>query len=451
MTLNVRLTMWITMIFIVALLVDGVMGMQRARLAIAAETQSTAHLTARLLELALTSRLSNTTGTLLQDLQAGLDGLMATRHLRITLLQEGRPWRAATTPRAGALRLPPAWFVHLVSPAGNPYRTVLNVPGFANTQIEIVSDPAAEIAEAWDDYRTSLMVLLTFFAIANALAFVVIRGALAPVQSILAALNTIKQGDYGIRLPGFRLPEFRAIAERFNDMASVLRKSREENRALAQHSLAIQEQERRHLARELHDDMGQSVSAIKALAVAITERSSDTQIAFSARTIADVATEIYNVVKGMMRTLRPAALDELGLSNALQEMIDDWNSRYAPVQCTLDYGAGDAVLSEDISIGLFRLVQECLTNVAKHARATHVTVRLKSSATGNGRGQCVHLTVVDDGVGMPPTSEQGFGILGMRERVAALLGRFSISSPPAGGVIIEVTIPLDQPDAAADP
>ena len=135
------------------------------------------------------------------------------------------------------------------------------------------ADPGDEIAESWDDARPLLLLVLGVSIIANGLLYVVIGRWLRPVERIVAAMDGIEQGDYRARLPAFELPELANVASKFNHMAEVLERSREQNRHLAQQTLAIQEGERRALAHELHDELGQSISAINAVAVSIAQAS----------------------------------------------------------------------------------------------------------------------------------------------------------------------------------
>jgi signal transduction histidine kinase len=177
----------------------------------------------------------------------------------------------------------------------------------------------------------------------------------------------------------------------------------------------------------------------------------DDQVRASARTIAEVSSHVYEVVRGMMRRLRPAILDELGLVPALEDMVDDWNShhgdQFCSLSCDANLGAPPA-----LQISIYRIVQECLTNVAKHARASKVEVSLQHARTADGSG-CLDLRVCDDGRGyaaeVPPP---GLGWRGIRERVDAVRGALEISGAPGKGVTVHVRMPLaaveEQPWAA---
>jgi two-component system sensor histidine kinase TtrS len=230
-----------------------------------------------------------------------------------------------------------------------------------------------------------------------------------------------------------------------------------ENRVLIQRSLAIQEGERRHLARELHDELGQCITAIQADAKIISERAPacDSHIATSATAIERVASHIYEVVHSMMQRLRPGMLDDLGLVDTLKEEVEAWRGRQPDTVYELAVDGELSDLGEEINITLYRIVQECLTNIAKYARAHHVMIGLAVAdtmpdAANDGQGHGVRLVIQDDGVGMDTAKRgTGLGLIGMRERVEGLNGRLSLRSQLGEGVEITVYLPLTPAESGA--
>lgn len=216
----------------------------------------------------------------------------------------------------------------------------------------------------------------------------------------------------------------------------------EENRMLSQRSMQVQEEERRNLARELHDELGQSINAIKVDAVNIRDHSQAMpDIHTSAVAIIEVSNQVYDVVRSLMQRLRPVALDDLGLRSAVQYGVDQWQRRHAAVRCKFETQGELDGLSEKVNITLYRLVQECLTNVAKHANAGCVMISLKRD------GDQVRFDFEDDGRGFNPSGrKQGLGLIGLRERVESLSGRFELASAPGQGVHIKAVIPAGEED-----
>jgi PAS domain S-box-containing protein len=220
----------------------------------------------------------------------------------------------------------------------------------------------------------------------------------------------------------------------------------EENRKLTQIIQGHVEEERRSLARELHDELGQYVTAIKTIGASIANRTgSAPEVQTGAQTIVSVAARIYDAMHGIISRLRPSALDNLGLTETLQDSIAAWQSRHPELKFKLDFSGRLDDLGETINITVYRIVQECLTNVVRHAQATNVEIAVKRQLAAAGACEMLRLAVCDDGKGTPEEAVQDghFGLLGMRERVQALNGSFSIDSAPDRGFCINVTLPLE--------
>ncbi|GAV20551.1 two-component system, NarL family, sensor histidine kinase LiaS [Mariprofundus micogutta] len=210
-------------------------------------------------------------------------------------------------------------------------------------------------------------------------------------------------------------------------------------RSLLRQQLNLQELERRSLARALHDDMGQSLTSIQAYAAAIgkslTEKSSET-VGVNVQRIRDITTHIQKSVRSQLHDLRPASLDRLGLSAAVQDMLEEFSQRES-ITCEFVCESALPRLSDGQNIHLYRIVQEALTNIAKYAQAQHVKVCMNPS---EGR---LNLLVSDDGCGMATIEESGLGLLGMRERTELLNGEINITSALKKGVSISVKVPLE--------
>jgi PAS domain S-box-containing protein len=219
-----------------------------------------------------------------------------------------------------------------------------------------------------------------------------------------------------------------------------------QNRLLTQRLFSLQEAERRHLARELHDELGQWLTAIQAEAGAICSSSGaerEPEIYANAQAIGKSATEVQSVIRRILRRLRPVLLDQLGLADSLQELAIQWRQHHPKIVCDLELEGDLAGLPESLNITLYRIVQEALTNIANHAQASHVKVRLRREPGAASAPEHLLLTVQDDGKGMDPKLPvKGLGMLGMRERVIASGGEFLSHSALGQGVCIEIRLPL---------
>ena len=221
------------------------------------------------------------------------------------------------------------------------------------------------------------------------------------------------------------------------------------NRRLARENARIQEDERRNLARELHDHFGQYLNAIKVDAVTIREAGNDADAARDgAVSIIGIADHVQSVMRETIARLRPAGLDELGLTAALEHCIDGWRKRLPAITFEFTPSNLDARWDESINITLYRVVQEALTNVAKHADATRVEIRLEALPAGGATGS-IKLVVRNDGGGRDAaTGGSGLGIVGMRERIESLGGRLDAAVEPGGGFRLSALLPAHSRDEA---
>jgi two-component system, NarL family, sensor histidine kinase UhpB len=220
-----------------------------------------------------------------------------------------------------------------------------------------------------------------------------------------------------------------------------------ETRLLTHHMAEAQEVERRHLARELHDELGQCLTAIKTDAVLIRNRSETTEpkVYRSAQAIIDVASHIYDVVHNMITRLRPSPLDDLGLIATLQECISAWRKRQPNISFILNVSGQLDNLNEMLNMTVFRVVQESITNAVRHADASEMIITVNNEFDDKLQQNQLIIDISDNGKGMNIQdfhSDVDFGLLGMRERAHSLGGTFKLESSLGMGLKIHVAIPL---------
>lgn len=224
---------------------------------------------------------------------------------------------------------------------------------------------------------------------------------------------------------------------------SELRQQVKENRQLTQKILEVQESERRNIARELHDEMGQSLTAIRTdarLLQQYTKGDSGSLVHRSAVAIDTTAQRIYSVTYALMRSLRPSALDDLGLVDALHQCIDSLHLEAQGMRLHLQLSGALNELPEQVCIQCFRIVQEALNNCVKHAQADNLWLSVHLGSADSDR---LLIRIEDDGIGFESGDQKGgFGLIGMRERALALDGCFDLSSAPGQGSRIQVELPV---------
>jgi signal transduction histidine kinase len=215
-----------------------------------------------------------------------------------------------------------------------------------------------------------------------------------------------------------------------------------ENRRLAAEHVRALETERKHLARELHDELSQYSNAIKLDATALRASAGSNGAAQAAERILKVVDHMHAVTGNIIRRLRPAGLDELGLVAALENCVDQWRGRMPDTRLQLSVAGNFDDMGELAKLTVYRLVQEGLTNSSRHAQARNIDITLyRETASGDQ----ILLTISDDGRGVELVSvDNGFGLSGMRERVELLGGSFQTQSQPGSGFTIEVALPFQK-------
>ncbi len=412
------------------MLLGGSIAIWQARNAVNKEVNSSVQLAVKLISFGFSQSLQT------PDWLPQLNALEEIRHLTVQLQQpSGQIISLPHLSHASTQeKKPPQWFVNLVQ--GSPLKTQHTLTLMDGKQLTLIiqANPLDEIAEVWREniaFFSSFfsLMLLSFFAVN-----LVFNKTLNSITIIVNALKVMETGQYQQKLPKFSIAEYDNIAKAINQLADKLNAVKRENRALTQHTLEIQEDGRRRLAQELHDELGQSLTAIKVMAVAATR----TQAAIQQSTDAIIGTcdHLISVVRSMMHQLHPLVLTELGLKATLEDLINHWSTRHPALKISLDCSHEVDKLEEKIAIQVFRVIQECLTNTVRHAKASHAHIHLAIGQNG------LQLTVSDNGQGCANSEKSGFGLLGMKERINSLGGIMNIESQAQQGMSILASIPL---------
>jgi two-component system sensor histidine kinase UhpB len=338
--------------------------------------------------------------------------------------------------------IPPEIFVTI-------YRRFLN-PGFEITRpiafngrvygsLTVTPNAEMAIAQAWDNIRSLLRLSAITVSAVCLLVYLSISRALRPAQIIVAGLETMEKGDLACRLPTFELIEWQRTATAINRLAATQQHLLAERQKLTMKLMNVQEEERRYLARELHDEFGQCLAAINAVAASIAQTAEQQCPALvnDAAHISRISQHMMANVRDLLRRLRPAELDELGLAAGLNSLVSGWNAA-GKIRYQLSIVGDCALLPEPLGVSLFRITQECLTNIAKHSAATNAKVMLVIA------NNALTLTVEDNGLttALPCADGPGIGLPGIRERVTALNGQLALTIAEPHGLIVEARLPI---------
>jgi len=357
---------------------------------------------------------------------------------------------------------PPTWFAYLCDwiPAAQAdvTRQVFYHDQSYGTVAVTIERPAV-VAAIWKEVSGLLGLTALVIAAICILQYGAISRVLRPTKDILAGLDRLVRGDLSCRLPHFRLIELQRISEVFNTLAANLERTTREKMELAAKLVDNQEQERLDLARDLHDELAQSLSAMAAVAASIktTAEIECPKLVPEANNLSQTAMATMRSLRTTLRSLRPPEIDDFGLAGSLsalareQERLTDGR-----LKISLEIDSEVRGLPPTAASHVYRIVQEGLTNINKHAHASRARVALgfrpqSGGQTGTER-RWLALTIEDDGCGALDSSTaapgNGLGLIGMRERVTALGGKLDIIDLGERGFKLKAMIPLK---ATAEP
>jgi two-component system sensor histidine kinase UhpB len=342
----------------------------------------------------------------------------------------------------------PAWYSALVSPP--PMKSEMR---FYDSTLTIEGNASRAVLDGWDDTVTLLEFGAFAFALGNVLVFRLVRRATQPFRSIERGLAEVERGAFHTRLPPLAGAEAGRIARAFNRMAAAVEENLsaraeaadarlrlDESRELAGIVQSRIEEERAAIARELHDETSQSVTAIRSLALSLARRETSDVAAVreAAQLIADTAAKLHSAMHGLIPRLRPLALDALDLREAISERVGEWRQLHPEISFSLTVGALPEGLGESYALAVYRILQEAVTNALRHADAQRIGIRLES------RADLLCLEVTDDGRGLADDWQRAgrFGVRGMRERARALGGEVEIGNRDDGGTRVFARLPL---------
>ncbi len=386
---------------------------------------------------------------------AFLQGIGRVRSNDITLLDGAGTLLYQSPPSSyKAGRDAPAWFEALIAPP--PSTQSIEFP---DGRLEVRSNASRAAVDAWDYLFWLVTGALAMLVLVNAAVFWLVGRTVRPFGQIVDALNQLQGGRFEVALPPLPGREAAAIGAAFNRMVGELQTHIETERRAARAEAQLSdnreltrwidqhiEQERRMIARELHDELGQSVTAMRSMALSIAQRvgSRDPASEQAARVIADESSRLYDAMHGIIPRLAPLVLDNFGLAEALDDLVERTRRSQPGVTIDTRVTLGEVPLPPELALTLYRAVQEGLTNALRHGEATQVQVHLAADAQG------VQLELRDNGRGLPPQGWQRPGHYGLRwlaERVETLRGSLRIEPAEPHGVLLAVQVPLPVPDS----
>ncbi len=372
------------------------------------------------------------------------------RHVRISL--EGPDGRPAVLPADGAPaggEAAPSWFARLIGVSQVTRRIDVVADGTLIGRVRIEGVPDDEVAEVWDDvFDFASVALAVNFAILSAL-FVALGQVRRDLSRFRDGLDELEHNEFACRVEPPRTRELAEVAERFNAFAETLGAAREENAHLYARLVSLQEDERRQIAGDLHDELGPLMFGLKAsadslarLAATAPAENAERMVA-RAKSLIEIVERMQVANRRLLTRIRPAALDHVPLKDVLSSLVADFRQHDPERRFALEAAHLADHYEPSFDATVYRCAQEGVTNALKHGNARSVRIAVGEEGRG-GAGALLRIVITDDGQGPPAIPVMGHGLSGMKERVQALGGTCRLERAPNGGarLFVELPIPL---------
>jgi two-component system, NarL family, sensor histidine kinase UhpB len=454
LSLKAELSWLIGSLMLVTLLINLSILIIHAGPRIRAEDDTSVHLTRELVVKAIGSL--QETDDPLPALRRFYESLGELRHVDVKVLtgEEAAPMFSGRAASRGQSSVP-GWFVDLIHMPPKSLVVPVSIKGINYGRIAIISNPVDEIEEIWSDVSWLALVSALVTSLILALVLLLVRQSLKPFEGLKRGLAELEAGKSNVRIDLLGATEFRAISTALNSLAETLDRVRSENRDLVDRLIRVQDDERKEIARDLHDEAGSCLFSIRAGVVALSELVADPspdvlriqQISGNVNRASEV---LQNQFRALLGRLAPRGLSEFGLREVLKGLINSWLVSRSDVTLALDCPHDLSILDERAALTTYRVVQESLTNIFRHAHATSAGVRVEfgslpcaSSTEEDLEGSpALLIEIEDNGAGIPDHPSLGVGLIGMKERVEALGGTIFIGKRAGGGTRVAASLPL---------
>ena len=313
----------------------------------------------------------------------------------------------------------------------------LNVTGKDIGYIKLTPDPTSEFNEIWEQFKGSLLVTIIFVILINISIFIIFSRILSPINQLIESFDRLAKKQFNVAVPLPKILEFNALSRKFNAMARQLKKNNDEILRLNRAIVNIQEDEKKSISRDLHDDFAQSLAAIQAEAYVATEKQSQTFKNIQLKKIISISKAMIQDLRTLLQSLNLGIIDEVGIETALNDLIDGWIKKNKQKNVELKIKETEKLnnLDKRQIINLYRIIQECLTNISKHSNSKKTSISILE------RRDELEIIVINNGIRKSKIETSGLGLIGMRERVAALRGSFTAKKIKSS-FIVKVLIPL---------
>ena len=373
-----------------------------------------------------------------EDSDLGFSELSEIRHLKIQFFNNQDILLEETSNTLDEIKPPPYWFIFLIEKLSEEiFFSKINIDqrGEMTGYILIKPEPIYEYAEIWQQIKVGLWIIGAFLILINIVVLILFSHMIKPINKIIEGFEKLEAGNYKSKINRSNILELDIIGKKFNSMINNLRENNDKIHKLSQNLINVQEQEKSELARDLHDELGQSLTALQAEAASIsksTKKSSRDDAIFN---VIQLSKNMMLSTREIIKKLNLGLIEDLGLESALIELFENWKRRFKGVK--FEYKIEDKALrkiTKQETAHLYRIFQEALTNIAKHSEPKNIKITVKSLDRGNK----TRILISNDGIKSNLVNNEGLGLIGIAERVDQINGSLEVIKKKFFKIIIKM-------------
>ena len=330
--------------------------------------------------------------------ELGISELSGIRHLKIQFFDRNDVLLEETLNIPDEIKTPPAWFINIIESLSDEIffsKINLEQRGELTGYILIKPEPIFEYAEIWQQIKVGLWIIVSFLVLINFVVLLLFSHMIKPINKIIEGFEKLEAGNFKSKIKKSNILELDIIGKKFNSMIDNLRQNNNKIHKLSQNLIDVQEQEKSELARDLHDELGQSLTALQAEAASIsktTKKKSRDEAIFN---VIKLSKNMMLSTREIIKKLNLGLIEDLGFESALIELFENWKRRFKGVK--FEYSIDEKAIkkiTKNKTAHLYRIFQEALTNIAKHSSPKKIQISIKYIDNSNR----VRILISNDGI-----------------------------------------------------
>jgi two-component system sensor histidine kinase UhpB len=371
--------------------------------------------------------------------ELGISELSGIRHLKIQFFDSNDVLLEETLNALDEIKPPPSWFINIIESLSDKiFFSKINIEqrGELTGYVLIKPEPIFEYAEIWQQIKVGLWIIVSFLILINFVVLLLFSHMIKPINKIIEGFDKLEAGNFKSKIRKSNILELDIIGKKFNSMIDNLRQSNNKIHKLSQNLIDVQEQEKSELARDLHDELGQSLTALQAEAASISKTTKKKSRDEAILNVIKLSKNMMLSTREIIKKLNLGLIEDLGFESALIELFENWKRRFKGVkfEYSIDEKAIEKITKKKTA-HLYRIFQEALTNIAKHSSPQKIHISIKYIDNSNR----IRILISNDGFSNDSSNQDGLGLIGIAERVDQIQGTLEISKKKFFKIIINLS------------